>query len=345
MDNANSIVAQSNQQASETGAKSVRPMDLSIICVNWNSVDYLRECIASIYDNTRGISFEIIVVDNASPQGGVDTLKDAFPRVRIYKSDKNIGFAAANNWGFRESTGEYVVFLNPDTKLVGPALNILLDAMKQLPDAGIVGCKMLNTDLSVQITSIQKFPTILNQIVNSEHLQLRWPGCPIWNIAPLFSKQTQPVEVDIIPGACMFLNRSSYAQVGGLSEDYFMYGEDLDLNFKLHQAGYKNYYIGESVIIHHGGKSSSQQDVNQWSTMMKYRAMTRYYRKNHGRLYEAMYRLTTGCVALARLALLSLMYPFGNVLWNKKSVKRAFNKWKVVFKWAIGRQDLALQDR
>src|ERR1700733_13230616 len=146
------------------------PMELSIICVNWNSVDYLRDCIASIYENTHGISFEIIVVDNASPQGDVDSLKIDFPEVKIIKSRVNVGFAGANNIGFRKSIGEFVLFLNPDTKLVGPTIEILLNHARALPQSGIVGCKMLNTDLSVQITSIQKFPTILNQIVISEYL-------------------------------------------------------------------------------------------------------------------------------------------------------------------------------
>jgi GT2 family glycosyltransferase len=320
-------------------------MELSIICVNWNAVDYLRECIGSIYRNTQGITFEIIVVDNASPQKDVETLKEQFPGITIIKSDQNLGFAGANNIGFTKSTGEYVLFLNPDTELIGPTINILLEQIKALPDAGIVGCKMLNTDLSVQITSIQKFPTILNQIVNSEHLQLRWPGCPIWDIEPLFSKQTSPVEVEIIPGACMLMRRSVFEQVGKFSEDYFMYAEDLDLNYAVHHAGYKNYYIGEAQIVHHGGRSSSLQKVSQWSTMMKYRAMTRYFRKTRGRFYEAMYRSAIGCVALGRLGILSVMYPFGNVLWNKPAMRQAIEKWGVILKWAVGRPNLALGDR
>ena len=320
-------------------------MELSIICVNWNSVDYLRECIASIYANTRGISFEIIIVDNASPQGGVDRLKDQFPKITIFKSSQNIGFAAANNLGFRQSMGEYVLFLNPDTELIGPTVNILLGRIRALPDAGIAGCKMLNTDQSVQITSIQRFPTILNQMVDSEYLQLRWPSCPIWNIGPLFSEQTQPIRVEIIPGACMLLRRSVFERVGMFSEDYFMYAEDLDLNYKLKQAGYTNYYVGEATIVHHGGRSSSRQNANQWATVMKYRAMTLYYRKTRGRFYEVMYRTAMACVALGRLLLLALMYPFGNLLWDKQSLRHASEKWKVVLNWAIGRQKLALGDR
>ena len=304
-------------------------------------MDFLRECIASIYDNTHEISFEIIVVDNASPQGGVESLKVEFPRVKIIKSNVNVGFAGANNIGFKESGGEFVLFLNPDTKLLGPTIELLLEQARTLPHAGIVGCKMLNTDLSVQITSIQKFPTIVNQLVNSEHLLLRWPGCPIWDIGPLFSEETQPIEVEVIPGACMLLRRDVFERVGMFSEEYFMYGEDIDLNYKLKMAGYKNYYVGEAVIIHHGGRSSSQQKVNQWATVMKYRAMTRYYRKTRGRFYEMMYRLTTGCVALARLAVLAMMYPFGNKILNKQSRRNSTEKWKVILRWAFGSQDLA----
>ena len=157
-------------------------MELSIICVNWNSVDYLRECIASIYEFTRGISFEIIVVDNASPEAGVDVLKDEFPGITLITSEKNLGFAGANNLGFKHSTGSYVLFLNPDTKLMEPTITIMLECIKSLPDAGVVGCKLLNTDLSIQLNSIQKFPTILNQVLDTEYLRLRCPHCPLLEI-------------------------------------------------------------------------------------------------------------------------------------------------------------------
>jgi hypothetical protein len=317
-------------------------MELSIIFVNWNSVDYLRECIASIYENAHGISFEIIVVDNASPQGGVETIHEQFRDVKIIKSPTNVGFAKANNIGFEQSTGSYVLFLNPDTQLLGPTLNILLGHIKSLPDAGIVGCKMLNTDRTVQITSIQRFPTILNQVINAEYLQLRWPDCPLWSIGPLFSNEAKVVKVEVIPGACMLLRREVFAQVGMFSDDYFMYAEDLDLNYKLKQAGYTNYYVGEATIIHHGGRSSSRQKVSQWSTTMKYRAMTRYYRKTRGPLYEFMYRATMGCAAVGRLSLLGIAYVFGGFVWDRESIRFAADKWKAVVKWAVGRQDLAL---
>jgi GT2 family glycosyltransferase len=326
---------------SEPSASSV---EVSIIFVNWNSVAYLLECIASIYENTKGISFEIIVVDNASPRGDVDRIKEKYSDVTIIKSIRNLGFAGANNLGFLQSRGEFVLFLNPDTKLVGPTINILLDQIRHLPNTGIVGCKMLNTDLTVQITSIQKFPTILNQIFNVEALQLRWPGCPLWDISPLFNDPPKPIAVPIIPGACMLLQRSSFERVDMFSEEYFMYGEDLDLNFKLKQAGYTNYYVSNAVIIHHGGKSSSLQKVSQWSTIMKYRAMTRYFLKTHGRSYQLGYRFAMGSVALVRLLILGVIYPFLNIIKDKRTVENALAKWTVVLKWAVGRQEAVVEE-
>ena len=314
-------------------------MELSVIFVNWNSLDYLRECIASIYENTRDVAFEIIVVDNASPQRGVESLHNEFPEIVIIQSEKNVGFAGANNIGFKRSKGEYVLFLNPDTKLVGRTINTMLSRIKLLPNAGIVGCKMLNTDLSVQITSIQKFPKILNQVFSAEFLQLRWPDCPLWGIAPLFSDNVKVMKVEVIPGACMMLRRSVFEEVGMFSEEYFMYAEDLDLNYKLKRAGYTNYYVGEAAIIHHGG-GSSRQKVSQWSTIMQCRAMTRYYRKTRGPLYASVYWTSMGCAAVIRLMLLKAMYIFSN---DKEGVLYAIEKWRTVLRWAVGHRDMALE--
>src|ERR1700674_3124215 len=111
----------------EVAAKSHTKMDLSIIYVNWNSFAYLRESIASVYEHTHGISLEIVVVDNASPEGGVDALRERFPEITIIKSPDNIGFAGSNNLGLRHSVGDYVLLFNPDTKLIAPSINIMLE--------------------------------------------------------------------------------------------------------------------------------------------------------------------------------------------------------------------------
>lgn len=221
----------------------------------------------------------------------------------------------------------------------------MLRQIQILPDVGILGCKLLNGDLSVQLSSIQKFPTILNQLLDIEYLQLRWPGCPLWELAPLLSDPGKPAKVEVISGACMLLRREVFEHVGMFSEEYFMYAEDIDLNHKVAREGLTNYYVGEAVIIHYGGGSSSRQGVSQWKTIMKYRAMRRYFRKTQGPIYEFMYRFVMGCSAVGRLIFLALAYPLGNILLNRQSIQSASQKWWAVLKWAIGAQGVALEDR
>jgi N-acetylglucosaminyl-diphospho-decaprenol L-rhamnosyltransferase len=320
-------------------------MELSIVCVNWNSVDYLRECLASIYEHTEGVSFEILIVDNASPAGDVSVLKKEFPEIKLIESPTNLGFAGANNLGFRQSSGTYVLFLNPDTRLTGPTIPIMLGHIKSLPDAGIVGCKLLNSDLTVQLSSIQKFPTILNQALDAEYLRIRWPRCPLWEIAPLFAENVKLLKVRVIPGACMLLRRTVFEQVGMFSEDYFMYAEDIDLNYKVKHAGFANYYVGETAIIHHGGGSSSRQEVRQWAVVMKMNAMLQLFQKTRGGAYGAGYRAAMGTVAAARLSILTVISLIERLLGRGPSPRVAFIKWKAVLNWAIGRREPALGDR
>ena len=306
--------------------------ELSIICVNWNSMDYLLECIESIYRYTSGVSFEIVVVDNASPEGGVDRLIRRFPRVNLLRSERNRGFAGANNLGVRQSTGKYILLLNPDTKLIGPSITIMLNELKRLQDAGIVGCKLLNTDLSVSTSSIQKFPTIMNQILSVEWFRLRFPSCTLWNIGPLFSASCGPTKVDVIPGACMLLKRDVFERVGLLDEGFFMYAEDIDLNYRVKKLGFSSYYVGGAQIVHHGGRSSSRQETSLWSTVMTFRAMLRFYRKSRGRVYETEYRVAIGIAAFVRLIALAMMLPFG----DRVRIRWAVSKWSVILKMTVG---------
>jgi GT2 family glycosyltransferase len=317
-------------------------VELSIIFVNWNSLEYLRGCLVSLFEQTHGVSFEIIVIDNNSSEAGVEKLKQQFPEISIVMSEVNLGFAGANNLGFRKSSGSYVLFLNPDTQMTGPAIQVMLQKLKTLPRAGIVGCKLLNTDLSIQTSCIQTFPTISNQLLDIESLRLRWPSCPMWNIAPLYATETEPTPVEVISGACMIMKREVFERAGMFSEEYFMYAEDLDLCYKIIRLGLKNYYVGEAEIIHHGGKSSGQARVSQWSTIMKLRAVHKFCTKTRGRVYGSLYKAAMGCAATGRLMLIALLRLFGNAAVQNNSLRPAEDKWRAVLKWAIGANSLKL---
>lgn len=311
-------------------------MDLSIIIVNWNSTAYMRECVQSIYAQTRTTAFEVIVVDNASSDRSIEHLKDEFPDIKLILSTENAGFARGNNLGFKSAIGEYVLLLNPDTKLVNPVIDLMMAFAKSKPDIGIVGCRHVNPDITVQTCAVQKFPTIVNQLLNIEALRLRWPACPLWDISPLFGDLRTPVQVEVIPGACELLRSEVFAKVGGYSEDYFMYGEDIDLNYKVARLGLKNYFVPEAILIHYGGRSSSQRKVSQWSIIMQSRAMLQYYTKTHGAFYACMYRFATAISAIARLALLAIAFPFVYLAGKRQAVKDAMQKWAAVLKWSVG---------
>jgi len=303
-------------------------MEVSIIFVNWNSVGYLRDSIASVYKHTANIRFEVIVVDNASPAGDAEIIEREFPHVTLIKSKENLGFAGANNVGFKHSSGKYIVFINPDTQLVSPAINIMLERLRMLPDAGILGCKLLNSDLSVQTSCIQTFPTILNQLLDADCLRSLWPNSKLFGIGALFSDTPEPARVEVISGACMMVKRDVFEQVGLFAEDYFMYAEDLDLCYKVNRAGYSNYYVGIATVIHHVGKSSNPL----WAIQMKWKAVPRFCEKNRGHLYALLFRISMTCAATVRLVIISSAAFFGNMLVNKESLKSASAKWAVILK-------------
>jgi GT2 family glycosyltransferase len=306
-------------------------VDVSIVYVNWNSVDYLRDSIASIYEHTHEIAFEIIIVDNASPTGDVDCLKNEFPDILVFKSSKNLGFAGANNLGFGLATGDHILFLNPDTRLISPAIATMSRHLQALPKAGIVGCKLLNRDLSVQTSCIQTFPTILNQILDIELLRNRFPNVWLWAIGPLFSNATKPVAVEVISGACLMIKRDVFETTGRFSEEYFMYAEDLDLCYKVTRSGYMNYYLGDATLMHYGGGSSSPKSA----TTMKWKSILRFCEKWHGWLYSLMFRMAMACAATLRLSVIGLMSLFGNSLGGRAARRYLFTKWGTVLRTVL----------
>jgi hypothetical protein len=311
-------------------------MDLSIIIVNWNSKEYLRKCLGSILAETRELEFEIIVVDSASFDGCEEMLRKEFPQVRFIQSRENLGFAKSNNLAFQSARSEFVLFLNPDTEIVGSAINELHAAFKKLADAGAVGGRLVNTDETVQTSCIQAFPTILNQVLSAEWLRRRFPKSRLWGMAPLYETSTSPQLVEAISGACVMLPRWLLEKVGVFSEDYFMYAEDIDLSLKVSQAGYKCYYVPNATVVHHGGGSSQQAGSNLTSMHMQESAW-RFFRKTRGRFYGLVYRASMLVSALVRLTLLVVLFPAG-MIWRHRTAWRAsFQKWKAILFWSVQR--------
>jgi len=313
--------------------------DLSIIIVNWNSKEYLEKCIESILRWTADIKYEMIVIDGASFDGCGEMLQRRFTQVRFIQSQKNIGFAKANNVAFRESRGRYILFLNPDTELITPAVNIMFAYIQKATNSGAIGCKLLNADKTVQTSCLQAFPTLLNQFLDSELLRTLWPKSSLWGNAHLFGAQITAGEVEGIVGACIMVERSLFEKVGLFSEDYFMYAEDLDLCYKIKQAGYMNYYLPDASIIHFGG-GSTEKAPRDFSVVMMRESIWRMMRKTGGNVYALAYRVSTMISSIGRLIALMAVFPLHLIRRGGKSWYGSFRKWKAVLTWSLGLNDL-----
>jgi GT2 family glycosyltransferase len=308
--------------------------DLSIIVVNWNSAEFVRRCVGSIREHTTGLTYEILVIDNASFDGCDLILKKCAPDATYIQSSENLGFARANNRAFRASRSSNLLFLNPDTEIVGPAVYRLYCALQQLPLTGAVGAKLLNDDRSLQTSCIQSFPTILNQALDSEYFRRRWPASPLWGTKPFLLDDGKAAEAEAISGACLMIKRDIFERVGGFSEDYFMYAEDIDLCYKVRKAGYKNYYVPEAELIHFGG-SSSKHAPNNFSVVMTRESVWRFLRKTRGDLYGIGYRLAMLSSAVCRLALLGFISVAGQLGRNRESSAGSLRKWWAILRWSL----------
>jgi GT2 family glycosyltransferase len=310
-------------------------LDLSIVIVNWRSVEFLRACLASVERETTTVNYEVIVVDNASGDGCSEMLAAEFPKVVFVQSEVNLGFSGANNLGVRYARGRVLLFLNPDTEILDGAIDVLYREVANLSAAGVAGCRLLNSDGTVQTSAIQSFPTILNQLLNAELLRRCFPNSALWGNAALFQTGPRPVIVDSVSGACMMVRRDVFDRVGGFSSDYFMYAEDSDLCFKTRAAGHPNYYVGSARIVHHGG-GSSQRAASDFSHVMMRESIARFLCKFRGRAYGAAYRLTLSAAALLRLVVLALTFPVWLVQKGVSGWALACRKWLAIFRWGIG---------
>jgi hypothetical protein len=311
-------------------------MELSIIIVNWKSVDFTRKCLASIAANAGNLKYEVIVIDNASWDGCGEMIQEEFPHILFIQSNRNLGFAGANNLAFAKAVGRNVMFLNPDTEIQGLALQTLVSALESHPDAGMVGARLLNSDHTLQTHCVVALPSILNHTLNSDFLRKTFPKWSIWGTRPLFEPHTRPVPVEAITGACMLLKRRVNEQVHGFSTNYFMYSEDMDLCIKVAKAGWKIYYVPTAMIVHHAGGSSGSREESNFSTLMVRESLTQFMKAHRGHAYATLFRLCTGVAALLRVLVLLAVSPIAMHPAGCRLICRALNKWWGVLTWSIG---------
>lgn len=238
-------------------------MKLSVILVNYNVFHFLDQAIGSVLNALKNIDGEVIVVDNNSVDGSVDLIRAKYPEVILIANKKNEGFSKANNQGMRIAKGEYVLLLNPDTLVEENTFEKCISFMDTHPQGGGLGVKMLDGKGEFLPESKRSLPSPKVAFYKIFGLSALFPKSKRFGRYHLgFLDNDETHEVEILSGAYMFMRKSVLDQIGLLDEDYFMYGEDIDLSYRILKGGYKNYYFPEARIIHYKGESTKKTSVN-----------------------------------------------------------------------------------
>jgi len=264
-------------------------VDLSVIIVNWNTKDLLKNCLNSIYQTINNLLFEVIVVDNASSDGSVEMLESEFPSVIRIINRENKGFGAANNQAFSIMKGNYALLLNSDTVLSHGSVNKLWNFCNTNEKAGIVCGQLLNADGSKQ-NSVASFPSLLTLVTNTSILEFLFPR----RFPSKRYKHTSPIEVDSAIGACMMIRKKALDETGFFDERYFFFFEETDLAYTMRLKNWKVYQVPDAFIYHLQGQSIGH-NIN--SRIEFYRSRYQFLRKWHNPIYCYL----TGSIIFLRL--------------------------------------------
>ena len=269
-------------------------MKLSVIIVNYNVKHFLEQCLHSVQKACNNIDSEILVVDNNSVDGSCSLVKDKFPEVILLENKTNVGFSIANNQAIKQAKGEYILLLNPDTVVEEDTFAKVLEFMDKTPNAGALGIKMIDGKGNFLPESKRGLPTPLVAFYKIFGLSKLFPKNKKFGAYHLSYLNNDKIhKVDVLSGAFMLLRKTVLNKVGLLDEGFFMYGEDIDLSYRITLAGYENYYFPETTIIHYKGESTKKNSVNY--IRIFYNAMiifsNKHFTGNNARLFALLINL------------------------------------------------------
>ena len=271
----------------------------AVVLVCWNNRTYLEPCLRSLFDSAMRHPCEVVVVDNGSTDGSQEMLRQAFPQVRLLTNASNVGLGRASNQGIECTTAPYVLLLNNDTIVNGPSLDALIDFMESTANAAAVGGTLQNEDGSFQ-AGWNHFPSLVEEFLIATRL-----GELVRAEYPTVAGGNRPRPVDWITSACLLVRRTALDQVGLLDDRYFIYGDETDLQYRFHRAGWKAYHVPAATTVHFGGRS-----LDRWRRRkMVYRGKMLFYKNNYGAARTAALRTMFGVLTLGKLVLWSLAWP------------------------------------
>ena len=313
-------------------------MDVSICIVSWNTKDLLRKCIQSIIDKTFKLEYEIVVVDNDSKDGSFDMVKELYPYYRIIQSGRNVGFAKANNIAAAHASGKYILYLNPDTEMLSNAIYGMHKYMEKNDDYGAVGCKILNTDGTIQYTCARSFPNPYKQFCELSGINRIFPNIPAFSSIEMhYWDHKESRDIDCISGACMMVRKEVVDALNGFDENIFMYAEDVDLCYRIKKKGWKIYYLADEIIMHHEGASTKKATNKYFSTLQLRDSSVYFLAKHYGAAKARHYKAAVFVGSAIRL----LTIPVYLLIKNKTGRKAEFRlseyivKYTALMKWSI----------
>ena len=300
-----------------TSNSSSTSVDFSVILVCWNNKNYLDNCLASLYAASVNYTYDVSVVDNGSTDGSQVMLAAKYPDVKLIRNDQNLGLGKATNQGIQATRGRYAWLLNNDTLVNDDSINTMVDFLENNPKVGAVGGTLLNSDGYTQAT-YGKFSNLVQEFLIATRL-----GSLIWPTYPDHGKSDVPKSVDWVSSACLMVRRTALNQVGLLDEEYFIYGDEADLQYRLKKNGWEVYYLPQVKTIHYGGRS-----MNRWSRRkMVYRGKMLFYKKNYGLLRMVILRALLGGLSLLKI----LIWGIGWFIprWRKRAQRELRSNWNV----------------
>lgn len=310
-------------------------MDLTIVIVNWNGENLLRDCLSSIPLAQGSLAVQVIVVDNDSWDGSSEMVAREFPQFHLVNSGGNIGFGKANNLARPLAEAQLVLFLNPDTVLLKDSLVPMVDFIRAHPEVGVLGCKMRYPNGNVQEQGLQYFPSPL-----SEFLCALFLSTSTRRRFRKFLPYLDPLQsgyVTKLYGGCLLCPKAALDRVGWFDERYFMYAEDVDLCRSILNLGLKVYYLSTAEIIHLAG-GASRRAPSGFSVLMKCESIDKMMCKHYGRAGGWFYRLGTGFSSLLRVLVIALL-RFVSPLFPGKSataLSGSYLKNLLMLLWALG---------
>ena len=304
----------------------------SVIIVAYNSCDFIPACLKSVRDACAGLDTEIIVLDNGSKEPILPEIKNFFPEVTWIDSKENLGFGKGCNLAEKHATKPYLFFINPDTIVSRDSFTKVLEFMESHPESGTVGCRILNEDGSIQWACRRSFPTPISAVSKTIGLAALFPKSKLlasYNMT--YADPDEVTEVDAISGSFFCIRRDVYEKLKGFDEDFFMYGEDLDLCFRTKQMGLKNYYTPSTNILHFKGQSCR---TRRWDSYLDfYKAMLIFVKKHKDLYFVPNFLVSFGILFAAFVGMFSRLIP---KFWKMFLDLGVIAVWSLVFLPGLG---------